>query len=183
MSGVLTIEKTVAITIDKVSLVWLPDDSAETEGCTAFAYVSYPARGREHRSEWFASVGIWGMPSDIPKDARKEIEQEQLADLKQHGVICISPRKGIFQKHDSGISISSSPVNIGYFNISKTIRESSYWTLNKTRNSAFSRFSRNLCDRVLYLRLTRSELRSCRTWNTVGYNQFPCCLPTVIGSF
>ena len=84
MPGVLTIEKTVAITIDKVSLVWLPDDSADTEGCRAFAYVSYPARERERRSEWFASAGVWGMPSDIPKDAREEIEQEQLADLKQH---------------------------------------------------------------------------------------------------
>ncbi len=84
MSGVLSIEKTVAITVDKVSLVWLPDGSPDTEGCRAFAYVSYPARGRERRSEWFASVGVWGMPSDIPEDARKEIEQQQLSDLKQH---------------------------------------------------------------------------------------------------
>lgn len=67
MSGILTIEKTM-ITVDKVSLVWLPDDSTDTEGCRAFAYVSYPVIGRERRSEWFASVGIWGMPSDVPKD-------------------------------------------------------------------------------------------------------------------
>jgi len=54
-------------------------------GCVAHATVSYPWKsGDGRRLEEFTSGGLWGIESDASDEYHKEIEKEQLADLKDH---------------------------------------------------------------------------------------------------
>jgi hypothetical protein len=53
-------------------------------GIRAKAEVSYPIFGNSHRLEHFTSGGLYGIESDSDNSYIKEIEQEQLDDLKEH---------------------------------------------------------------------------------------------------
>lgn len=53
-------------------------------GCTALAVVSYPIGQGNRRIQIFKSGGLWGIESDSELADIKDIEQEQLEDLKDH---------------------------------------------------------------------------------------------------
>lgn len=54
-------------------------------GCRAVAIVSYPIDAQfNRRLEKFSSGGLWGIESDAGKDYRREVEQDQCADLESH---------------------------------------------------------------------------------------------------
>lgn len=55
------------------------------EGCRAVAIVSYPidARGNRRLQE-FSSGGPWGIESDSSETYRREVEKDELEDLKAH---------------------------------------------------------------------------------------------------
>jgi hypothetical protein len=55
------------------------------EGCRAVATVSYPIDSHGNRRlQEFSSGGLWGIESDSDTVYRKEVEREELADLKEH---------------------------------------------------------------------------------------------------
>lgn len=80
--------KSNPIRIDAITINWQSDDSRpyRAEGCSAVALVSYPCSlqgGR--RLERLTSGGLWGIELESPDDSYgTEIENEELADLKQH---------------------------------------------------------------------------------------------------
>lgn len=54
-------------------------------GCRAEAIVSYPVNDTgDRRMERFTSGGLWGIASDDTVEYRKEVQTEQLTDLKAH---------------------------------------------------------------------------------------------------
>jgi hypothetical protein len=80
--------------LDHVRIVWQDDtelkESGEPyEGCYAEATVSYQVseRSPDRRLETLTSGGLWGIDAD-PDDGqsryRREVEREELADLKGH---------------------------------------------------------------------------------------------------
>jgi len=54
------------------------------QGCFAVAEVSYSIGQGSRRIEKFTSGALWGIESDCGDDYRKQVEQEQLDDLKEH---------------------------------------------------------------------------------------------------
>jgi hypothetical protein len=58
--------------------------SWEMIGIRASAEVSYPIGNGNNWLEHFTSGGLWGIESDSDESYLKEIEQEQLNDLKSH---------------------------------------------------------------------------------------------------
>ncbi len=55
-----------------------------TIGIHAEATVSYSVDNRFRRGDALSSSGLWGIESDSSEDDFKEIEHEQLDDLKEH---------------------------------------------------------------------------------------------------
>lgn len=53
-------------------------------GIRAEATVKYPIKNDGYRLETLSSYGLWGIESDSDTDYIKEIEGDQLADLKEH---------------------------------------------------------------------------------------------------
>jgi hypothetical protein len=53
-------------------------------GVRADAVVSYPVLGNSRRLETMTSGGLWGIESDSEEDYIKEVEEEQIEDLKNH---------------------------------------------------------------------------------------------------
>ena len=54
-------------------------------GIVAEAQISYPLNNNgDRRLEWLSSGGIWGVESDSDESYLKEMEEEQLSELKEH---------------------------------------------------------------------------------------------------
>lgn len=53
-------------------------------GCIAEATVSYPTHGGSRRLERLSSGGLWGIESDSDAKYIAEVEQEQIAELREH---------------------------------------------------------------------------------------------------
>lgn len=54
------------------------------QGCRAVAIVSRPIGQGSRRLQEFTSGGLWGIESDSSAEYKKEVEAQELADLKQH---------------------------------------------------------------------------------------------------
>lgn len=73
---------------------WIQEDMKRLEqfnrgelwqiGIVATCTVSYPINKTDRRLETFTSGGLWGIDSDSGPEYFKQVEQEQLADLKEH---------------------------------------------------------------------------------------------------
>lgn len=77
------------IRLDKITIKHIADEMSESEesmiGIMAEAEVSYPISAQgDRRIEWLSSGGIWGIEYDAPDDHIKELEEQELADLKEH---------------------------------------------------------------------------------------------------
>ena len=70
--------------VDKVTICYEHDDSTDLSGICAVAEVSYSIGGNSRRIERFQSGGLWGIESDSEQDYIEEVEQDELADLKEH---------------------------------------------------------------------------------------------------
>jgi len=74
------------VRIDKIVIVH------ETDGIHARAELSYDIGHGDRRIQRMESAGLWGIESDSGADYLKEVEQEELADLRRHlevfGVDC-----------------------------------------------------------------------------------------------
>jgi hypothetical protein len=54
------------------------------EGCHAVATTSTDAGNGDRRLEELQSGGLWGIENEAPSDHHREIEEQELADLRQH---------------------------------------------------------------------------------------------------
>jgi hypothetical protein len=78
--------------IDAISIKWEADnfsewlrEDVEIVGCVAKAEISYAiGNNGTRRIDWLTSAGLWGIESDSGKDYLKQVEKEQLADLREH---------------------------------------------------------------------------------------------------
>ena len=72
------------VTLDAVYIRWEEDPVQPGEGVVAYAQVSYVCSpSGDRRLETLCSGGLWGI-EDASPEYRREVEREELADLKQH---------------------------------------------------------------------------------------------------
>jgi hypothetical protein len=81
------------VKVDSVKIVWEQDENSDfdsyndkrtMQGCHAVAIVSRPIGQGSRRLQTFQSSGLWGIESDLSDDYRREVESEQLDDLREH---------------------------------------------------------------------------------------------------
>ena len=71
--------------IDSTRIVWEDDDHPLMVGCYAVATVSYPINFTgDRRLQDFRSGGLWGIDVRMSNAYRREVESEQLEDLREH---------------------------------------------------------------------------------------------------
>jgi hypothetical protein len=69
--------------LDRVKFEWT--DEGTDMACQAVAEVSYPINDQgDRRLEWFTSGGLHGIQTPINPAYRKGIEDDELADLRDH---------------------------------------------------------------------------------------------------